>query len=63
MMCMSSTPWSPSISSTMSRIVSRMSGRFIGGSGNDTSSTAMVTFIPGVRSACSGSMSSGWCSA
>ncbi len=56
---MSSTPWSPSISSTMSRMVSRMSGRSMGGSGSEMSSMAMVTFIPGLRSACSGSISSG----
>ena len=37
-----------------------MSGVRIVGSGSEMSSTAMVTFMPGVSSACSGSMSSGW---
>ena len=57
MMCTSSTPWSASISSTISRIVCRMSGVAIGGSGSEMSSTAIVTFMPGVSCACSGSAS------
>ncbi len=59
MMWTSSTPWSASISHTMSRMVSRTSGRFIIGSGSEMSSIAMVTFMPGSSSACSGSISSG----
>ena len=38
-------------------------GRTIGGSGSEMSSTAIVTFMPGSKSACSGSIDSGWCSA
>ena len=35
----------------------RMSGRFIGGSGSEMSSKAMVSFMPGRSSAGSGSLS------
>ena len=60
MMWTSSTPCRPSSSSTISRIVWRTSGVFIGGSGSEMSSIAIVTFIPGASSAYSGSVSSGW---
>jgi hypothetical protein len=39
---------------------SRTSGSFMGGSGSEMSSTTIVTFMPGVSSACSGSIPSGW---
>ncbi len=44
-------------------MVCRTSGSAIGGSGSEMSSMAMVTFIPGRSSACSGSIPSGWFSA
>src|SRR5437762_3288113 len=40
-----------------------MSGRFIGGSGNDTSSKAIVSFMPGRSKEGSGSLSRGFSSA
>src|SRR3954464_3394603 len=40
-----------------------MSGTFIGGSGRLTSSKAMLSFIPGLRSGCGGSIPSGESSA
>ena len=55
----SSTPWSASIWSTIVSTRSRTSGLRIGGSGKDTSSIAMTTFIPGRSFACSGSEFSG----
>ena len=59
----SSTPASAAMSSTASMTRWRMSGRRIGGSGSEMSSKAMVSFIPGVRRAGSGSLSSGSSSA
>ena len=47
MMCTSSTPASAAMSSTCSITRWRMSGRFIGGSGNEMSSNAIVSFMPG----------------
>ena len=59
----SSTPWSASISHTISSTSCRTSGVRMIGSGIEMSSTATVTFIPGRSSACSGGESSGWLSA
>jgi hypothetical protein len=55
----SSTPASAAMVRTASMIRPRMSGAFIVGSGIDRSSKAMVSFIPALSSAGSGSESSG----
>ena len=55
MMWTSSTPWSASISHTISSTSWRTSGVRIIGSGSEMSSTAIVTFMPGSSSAWSGS--------
>ncbi len=52
----SSTPAAAARSSTASMTRWRMSGRFIGGSGSEMSSKAMVSFMPGRSSAGSGSL-------
>ena len=57
MSCTSSTPASAARSSTASMTRWRMSGRFIGGSGSEMSSKAMVSFMPGVSRAVRGSLS------
>jgi hypothetical protein len=60
----SSTPAAAAWSSTASMTRWRMSGRRIGGSGSETSSKQMVSFMPGRSRARSGSLSpSGWSSA
>ena len=46
---MSSTPAAAAMSSTASMTRWRLSGRRIGGSGSDTSSKAIVSFMPGVQ--------------
>ena len=57
MMWTSSTPWSASSSQHDLEDGLAHVGRRIGGSGSEMSSTAIVTFIPGASSACSGSVS------
>jgi len=60
----SSTPASAAMSSTVSITIWRMSGASMGGSGSETSSKQMVSFMPGRRSAGNGSRSpSGWSNA
>ena len=56
---MSSTPAAAARSSTASMTRWRLSGRRIGGSGSDTSSKAIVSFMPACSSSGSGSESSG----
>ena len=53
----SSTPAAAARSRTASTTRWRLSGRFIGGSGSDTSSKAIVSFMPGKSSDGSGWLS------
>ena len=63
MILTSSTPASAAIVSTASMIRWRMSGAFIGGSGSEMSSKAIVSRIPGNSLVGSGSASTGLSSA